>query len=75
MTDFNQTNWAAISNSYLSSIKKALSSPGKLDVIIKAAKSFLKATTRTGDTPFNNTSAEQDSSMPVDERAFLCDDD
>ena len=71
MTDFNQANWAAITNGYLSSIKKTLSPADKFDVIIKSAKSFLKATSRTGDTTaLNNTSAEQD----MDERAFLCDD-
>ena len=73
MTDFNQANWATITNGYFLSIKKTLSPTGKFDVIIKSAKSFLKATSsRTGDTTaFNNTSAEQD----MDERAFLCDDD
>ena len=72
MTDFNQANWATITNGYLSSIKKTLSSASKFDPIINAAKSFVKATSRTGDTTaFNNTSAEQD----MDERAFLCDDD
>ena len=70
--DFNQANWAAITNGYLFSIKKALSSASKFNIIINAAKSFVKATSRLGpgDT-FNNTSAEQD----MDERAFLCDDD
>jgi len=72
-TDFNQANWGPIINGYLLSIKKALSSPSKLNPIIKAAKSFMKATSRIGDsTAFNITSAEQD--MPVDERALLCDD-
>ena len=74
MTDFNQANWAMIANGYLSSIKKAFTghSASKFDDIINEAKSFLKATSRTGDsTAFNNTSAEQD----VDERALLCDDD
>ena len=70
MMDFNQANWAMITNGYLSSIKMTLSAPSKFDIIIKAAKSFVKATTRTGDTTaFNDTSAEQD------ERAFLCDDE
>ena len=69
MTDFNQANWATITNGYLSSIKKTLSAPSKFDVIIKAAKSFMKATTRTRDTTaFNDTSTEQD------EQAFLCND-
>ena len=74
MTDFNQANWATITNGYLLSIKKAFTgrSASKFDDIINEAKSFLKATSRTGDsTAFNNTSAEQD----VDERALLCDDD
>ena len=74
MTDFNQANWAMITNGYLLSIKKAFTgrSASKFDDIINEAKSFLKATCRTGDsTAFNNTSAEQD----VDERALLCDDD
>lgn len=74
MTDFNQANWATITDGYLSSIKKAFTggSASKFDVIVNEAKSFLKATSRTGDlTAFNNT--EQD--IPVDERAFLCDDD
>ena len=73
MTDFNQANWATITNGYLSSIKKAFTgcSASKFDDIINEAKSFLKATSRTGDsTAFNNTSAEQD----VDERALPCDD-
>ena len=69
MMDFNQANLATITNGYLSSIKKTLSAPSKFDIIIKAAKSFVKATTRTRDTmAFNDTSAEQD------EWAFLCDD-
>ena len=67
MTDFNQANWATITTGYLSSIKKK----SKSNSIIKAAKSFLKATSRTaGDTAF--LSAEQETTM--DERAFLCDD-
>ena len=70
-TDFNQANWATVTDSYLLSIKKALSSESKFDLIINAAKSFLKITTWTGDTTaFNDTSAEQN----MDERAFLCDD-
>ena len=69
MTDFNQGNWATNTNSFLVSIKKSLSSAGKFDAIINAAKSFVKATSRTGDTlAYNN---EQD----MDERALLCDDD
>ena len=73
MTDFNQANWATITNGYPSSIKKAFTghSARKFDDIINKAKSFLKATSQTGDsTASNNTSAEQD----VDERALLCDD-
>jgi hypothetical protein len=72
LTDFNQANWATVTSGYLSSIKKTLSSPAKFDAIINAAKSFIKATSRTGDTTNTNTSTgEQD----LDERAFLCDDD
>jgi hypothetical protein len=67
MTDFNQVNWATITNGYLSSAKKTLSSTSKINVIINAAKGFLKATSRTGDA--TTLSAEQD------ERAFLCDDE
>jgi len=71
MTDFNQANWATITNGYLSSIKKNLSPASKFDTIINAAKSFVKITSRTGDTTaLNDTSAERD----MDERAFLCDD-
>jgi hypothetical protein len=72
MTDFNQANWAVITNGYLLSIKKAFSGSkaSKFDVIINNAKSFLKATTRSGDSTVK-TSAEQ----AMDERAFLCDDD
>lgn len=70
MTDFNQANWATITNGYLSSIKKNLSPASKFDTIINAAKSFVKITTRTGDTTAFNDTAEQD----MDERAFLCDD-
>lgn len=71
MTDFNQANWATITTGYLSSIKKTLSAESKSNSIIKAAKSFLKATSRTaGDTAF--PSVEQETTM--DERAFLCDD-
>ena len=44
MTDFNQANWATITNSYFSSIKKTLSSPAKYNVIIDEAKGFLRAT-------------------------------
>ena len=44
MTDFNQANWAMITTGYLSSIKKTLSAKSKSNSIIKAAKSFLKAT-------------------------------
>ena len=65
MTDFNQVNWATITNGYLSSVKKTLSSASKINDIINAAKGFLKATSRTGDS--TTLSAEQD------ERAFLCD--
>ena len=69
MTDFNQVNWATITgtNGYLSSVKKTLSSASKINNIINAAKGFLKATSRTGDS--TTLSAEQD------ERAFLCDDE
>ena len=70
-TDFNQTNWAMITNGYLTSIKKTLSSPSKFDPIINEAKSFVKATSRPSDSTAFNTSPEQD----MDERAFLCDDD
>jgi hypothetical protein len=72
MTDFNQANWATITDSYVLSIKKAHSPASKFNVIIKEAKSFVKATSRTGDTAaFDDTSAGQD----LNERAFLCDDD
>ena len=67
MTNFNQVNWATITNGYLSSVKKTLSSASKINDIINAAKGFLKATSRTGDS--TTLSAEQD------ERAFLCDDE
>jgi hypothetical protein len=71
MTDFNQANWATITNGYLLSIKKSLSPASKFDVIINAAKNFMKITSRGGDTTvFDDTPAEQD----MDERAFLCDD-
>jgi hypothetical protein len=69
MTDFNQANWAMITNGYLLSIKKALSPPGKFDPIINAAKNFVKVTSRTGDS-LNKSGGDQE----VDERAFLCDD-
>jgi hypothetical protein len=69
-TDFNQANWAAITTSYLLSIKKTLSPASKFDSIIDAAKGFMKITSRTGDTTAVNIPAEQD----MDERAFLCDD-
>jgi len=69
MTDFNQANWATKTNGYLVSIKKALSPISKFDDIINAAKSFVKATTRTGDT------TAYDNEQDMDERAFLCDDD
>jgi len=69
MTDFNQANWATKTNGYLVSIKKALSPVSKFDDIINAAKSFVKATTRTGDT------TAYDNEQDMDERAFLCDDD
>jgi hypothetical protein len=68
-TDFNQANWATITTGYLSSIKKTLSSASKFNEIVNAAKSFMKITSRTGDTAFD-TSAKQD----INERAFLCDD-
>ena len=70
-TDFNQANWATITNGYLSSIKKAFTgrNASKFDDTINEAKSFLKATSRAGDS--NNTSAKQE----MDERALLCDDD
>jgi hypothetical protein len=72
-TDFNQANWATITNGYLVSIKKALSSASKLNIIIDAAKHFVKATSRpgqAGDTLITSTGLED-----MDERAFLCDDD
>ena len=66
-TDFNQANWA-ITNGYLSSILL----PSKFDNNINEAKSFLKATSQTGDSAsFNTTSVEQD----MDEQALFCDDD
>ena len=68
MTDFNQANWPSVTNSYLLSMKKALSSTSKFDLIISAAKTFVKVTFRTGDT---TASAEQNT---LDERAYLCDD-
>ena len=69
-TDFNHTNWAMITSSYLSNIKTNLSSAGKFDRIINDSKSFMKmVTSQSGDTTFN--SAAQD----TDERALLCDDD
>jgi hypothetical protein len=68
-TDFNQANWATITNGYLTSMKKTLSPASNFDVIINAAKTFLKSTSRAGDT---KTSAEGDTL--VDERALLCDD-
>lgn len=67
MTDFNQANWATITNGYLASIKKTLSPISKFDTIINAAKSFMKTTSRIGDT--FNASAKQE----MDERAYLCD--
>jgi lysozyme family protein len=70
-TDFNQANWATITNGYLSSIKKALSSPSKFNPIIDAAKRFVKATSRIGDTTAFDNTAEEDK----DVRAFLCDDE
>jgi hypothetical protein len=69
MTDFNQANWGAITIGYILSIKKTLSTANKFDPIINAAKSFLKITSRTGD-----TTAIDDTAEPVDERALLCDD-
>ena len=44
MTDENKANWAAITNGYLSSIKKTHSPADKFDVIIKSVKGFLKVT-------------------------------
>lgn len=67
--DFNQANWATITNSYLRSMKKTLSPASKFDIIINTAKTFLKSTSRAGDT---KTSPED--RMPVVERALLCDD-
>ena len=71
LTDFNQANWVTVTSGYFSSIKKTLSSPAKCDAIINAAKSFIKATSRTGDTGTLTSTVEQD----LDERALLCDDD
>jgi hypothetical protein len=71
MTDFNQANWATITNGYLVSIKKALSPVSKFNVIINEAKDFVKATSRTGDTTAFDDSVGPD----MDERAFLCDDE
>ena len=72
-TDFTQLNWALTAKNYFVSVKNAYASnPMKFNLIIDDAKSFVKATSRTVDTTFNNTLAgEQD----LDERAFLCDDD
>ena len=68
MTDFNQANWVSVTNGYLLSMKKALSSTSKFDlIIISAAKTFVKATFQTGDT---TASAKQNT---LDERAYLCD--
>ena len=44
MMDFNQANWASVTNGYLLSMKKALSSTSKFDLIISAAKTFVKVT-------------------------------
>ena len=57
MTDFNQVNWASVTNGYLLSMKKALSSTSKFDLIISAAKTFMKATFRTGDTTASTSDA------------------
>lgn len=68
-TDFNQANWGAITNGYLSSIKKNLANNGKFDRIITDAMGFAKVN-RRGDSALS--SPEHDLS---DERACLCDDD
>ena len=41
MMDYNQANWATITNSYLSSIKKTLSPANKFDVIDMDEQAFL----------------------------------
>ena len=68
MMDFNQANWASVTNGYLFSIKKALSSTSKFDLVISAAKTFMKVTFRTGNT---TASAKQNT---LDEQAYLSND-
>ena len=64
MMDFNQANWVSVTNGYLLSIKKALSSASKFNLII-SPKTFMKATSRTGNT---TASTKQNT---LDEQAFL----
>lgn len=68
MTDFNQANWSAPTNSYLASIKGL--SDSKFNVIIKAAMAIAKATQ-----PAEAPSSMGSNNDPADERACLASDD
>jgi hypothetical protein len=70
-TDFNLANWGAITNGYLSSIKKTLSDK-KFDGIINDAMSFTKVSRRGESTAASSATADQEL---ANERAFLVDDD
>jgi len=41
-TDFNQSNWGAVTSSYIQSIKKNLSSDIKFDAVITDVRSSMK---------------------------------
>jgi hypothetical protein len=72
-TDFNQSNWGAVTSSYIQSIKKNLSSDIKFDAVIADARSSVKVSQR-GDataTAMMTTGLDEE----YDERAQLSDDE
>jgi hypothetical protein len=68
-TDFNQTNWGAVTSGYITSIGKSLASDSKFDALVANAKSFAKVNQR--DRTTTSPMIEQE----FDERAELCDDE
>ena len=70
-TDFNMMNWGAVTNGYLSSIRKNLNNK-KLGRIIDAARGFAKATIRQGESTTVSSGAPDNEQMI--ERAALADD-
>jgi len=72
-TDFNQSNWGAVTSSYILSIKKNLSLDTKFDAVIADVRSFLKVS-QCGDATMTAT-ATTVPKEEYDERIQLSDDE